>query len=207
MPTRRRTPKQERSQATVDAIVEAAARLLAEEGYARLSTSRVAERAGVSVGTLYQYFRSKEAIVEALVHRLAEERIAQFGATLASLVEQDPPLEDGIRVLLDATLAAMRVRPELARRLLIEAPRSGRTDLEHAWRRRVIELVRAVLHRRRDQVRDAADLELVAWLVVTAGFAVLQDANAYRPELLEGDLLRDELTRLAHGYLSIARTG
>ena len=70
----RRKPKQERAVATVDAVIEAAARILIDDGYARLTTNRVAERAGVSVGTLYQYFRSKEAILEALVQRIADER-------------------------------------------------------------------------------------------------------------------------------------
>ena len=198
---RRRTPRQERALATVDAVVEAAALLIVEDGYARLTTNRVAERAGVSVGTLYQYFRSKEAVVEALVQRIADERIEMFGRTLVALVDQDPPLEDGIRVLLDATLSAMRVRPQLAQRLLLEAPRAGRTDLEHEWRRRVIAQVRAVMHGRRERIRDGADVEMMAWVAVTASFAVLQDAVAYRPELLEGDVLRDELTVLAHRYL------
>src|SRR5262249_8470007 len=60
----RRKPKQERALATFDAVIEAAARILVEDGYAKLTTNRVAERAGVSVGTLYQYFRSKEQIIE-----------------------------------------------------------------------------------------------------------------------------------------------
>lgn len=196
----RRTPKQERAQATVDAVVEAAARLLIEDGYDRLSTNRVAERAGVSIGTLYQYFPNKEAIVESLVHRLADERIAAFGATLTRLAQSDLPLHEGVSTLLDGTLAVMRVRPELTRRLLLEAPRGGRLDLERAWIGRITELVKAVLHRRRDKVRDG-DGELMAYITVTASFAVLQDAMAYRPELFDGDVLRDELTVLAARYL------
>lgn len=197
----RRKPKQGRAHATVDAVVEAAARILVDDGYVKLTTNRVAEKAGVSVGTLYQYFRSKDEIVEALAQRIADDRIAMFGETLRALAAFDPPLEDGIRGLVDATLAAMRVRPQLARRLLLDTPRTGRSELEHEWRRRVIEQVRAVLLMRRDRIRDAPDYELLAWLVVTASFAVLQDALAYRPELLDSEVLRDELVHLAHRYL------
>lgn len=196
----RRTPKQERAQATVDAVVEASARILVEEGFARLSTNRLAERAGVSVGTLYQYFPNKESVVEALVHRIAEERIGVFASTLGDLSQTDLEIEEGVRRLLDAILAAMRVRPALARRLLLEAPRGGRLDLEEAWRRRCTELVRAAMYRRRDRVR-AGDVDLMAHIVVTGAFAVLTDAAAYRPELLDGDALRDELARLAARYL------
>ncbi|MEZ4240291.1 MAG: TetR/AcrR family transcriptional regulator [Myxococcota bacterium] len=182
-------------------MIEAAARILIDDGYDRLTTNRAAERAGVSIGTLYQYFGNKEAIVEALVQRIADERISAFGDTLRALAEQDLPLHEAVEVLLDGTLAAMRVRPELSRRLLLEAPRGGRLDLEHAWVARCIELVRAVMYRRRDRFREG-DVELMASVAVTGAFAVLQDAAAHRPELLEGDVLRDELTLLASRYLS-----
>jgi AcrR family transcriptional regulator len=196
----RRTPKQERAQATVDAVVEAAARILVEDGYARLSTNKVATRAGVSVGTLYQYFSDKEAIVAAIVDRLAEERIGTFASTLLGMADADIELEDGLRILLDATLAAMRVRPQLARRLMLEAPRGGRLDLEHEWKTRCTEIARSVMYRRREKVR-AGDVDLMAHVVITAAFAVLTDAVAWRPELIDTDVLRDELAALAARYL------
>ena len=74
----RRTPRQGRAQATVDAVVEATARILVEDGYGPLSTNRIAKRAGVGIGTLYQYFPDKEAIVEALIDRLVAEQIEAF---------------------------------------------------------------------------------------------------------------------------------
>jgi AcrR family transcriptional regulator len=199
--TERRTPKQERAQATVDAIVEAAARILVEEGWARLSTNRVAERAGVSVGTLYQYFRDKEAIVETLVDRIAEQRIEAFGARVMGVVGMDGLLlDEALELLVDGTLAAMRIRSELARRLLLEAPRGGRLDLEREWRRRCTDVVRAAMYRRNEHVRPG-NHDLMAHVIVTGCFAVLQDALAYRPELLEGPALRTELLVLARGYL------
>ena len=58
----RNEPKQERSRRLVEAILEAAIRVLARDGAAAFTTIRVAERAGVSVGSLYQYFPDKQAI-------------------------------------------------------------------------------------------------------------------------------------------------
>jgi len=65
----RRRPRQARSRATYDSILEAAAQVLARDGAAALTTNRVAERAGVSIGTLYQYFPDKAAIVLAAARR------------------------------------------------------------------------------------------------------------------------------------------
>jgi AcrR family transcriptional regulator len=198
--TQRRAPRQERAQATVDAVVEAAALLIVEDGYARLSTNRIARRAGVSVGTLYQYFPHKEAIIEALVLRMADEQIVAFGQALRDVAAREPGVELGIAAIVDAVFLAVRVRPALARRLLLEAPRGDVAQVDHAWRQRCTELLRASMYARREVFRSG-DVELMASTLVAAGFAILQDALAYRPELLDGDVLRDELTVLASRYL------
>ncbi len=70
-------PLQERSRATVDALVEATARILVREGFEKASTNRIAEVAGVSVGSLYQYFPSKEALVAAVIDRHNREIMGQ----------------------------------------------------------------------------------------------------------------------------------
>ena len=78
---KRRNPKQARGQATVGAVLEAAFQILEEDGEARLTTNLIAERAGVSIGTLYQYFEDPEAILAAMGQRQAEatrERITSI---------------------------------------------------------------------------------------------------------------------------------
>ena len=69
----RKLASQERSRATVDALLEATTRVLLKEGYDRASTNRIAEVAGVSIGSLYQYFPSKEALVAAVIDRHQQE--------------------------------------------------------------------------------------------------------------------------------------
>ena len=68
-PKERKQPTQDRSTATVEAIVEAAIRILRADGWAQLTTTRVAQRAGVSVGSLYQYFPNREAIAVEIVRQ------------------------------------------------------------------------------------------------------------------------------------------
>jgi AcrR family transcriptional regulator len=75
----RKLPKQERSEATVESILDAAAQVFERHGYAAGTTSRIAERAGVSIGSLYQYFPNKDAILVALVHRHLAESTAALG--------------------------------------------------------------------------------------------------------------------------------
>src|SRR6185437_15341352 len=93
----RKLPRQDRSRATVDAILEAAARVLVKEGFERTTTNRVAEAAGVSVGSLYQYFPSKEALVAALVDRHNEEMRAEVLAALERV--RTLPLEQAARAM------------------------------------------------------------------------------------------------------------
>ena len=128
----RRTPVQRRSTATVEAIVEAAAQVFERHGYAAGTTNRIAERAGVSIGTLYQYFPNKDAILVALIERHLDEGIARLGPVLAELVEHPPPVRVGIERLLDGLLELHRHQPALHRVLFEEAPRPaalrGRLD-------------------------------------------------------------------------------
>lgn len=71
----RKAPRQSRSQATVEVILEAATRVLAKESLAGFNTNRVAEVAGISIGSLYQYFPNKAALTAALIERAQNELI------------------------------------------------------------------------------------------------------------------------------------
>src|SRR5262245_18451911 len=76
----RKVPRQERARATIDALLTATARILVKEGFDRASTNRIAEEAGVSVGSLYQYFPGKEALVAALIERHIDEMTSLFAS-------------------------------------------------------------------------------------------------------------------------------
>src|SRR3982751_2095378 len=81
----RKVASQERSRATVDALVEATARILVKEGFDKASTNRIADKAGVSVGSLYQYFPSKEALVAAVIERHQGQILKTVRSELAQL--------------------------------------------------------------------------------------------------------------------------
>jgi AcrR family transcriptional regulator len=109
----RKTPRQRRSAATVDAILEAAAHILERQGLAALTTNGVAERAGASIGSLYQYFPNKEAVLAALIRR---ERVA-LAASVAAALNGPGGFAAQLDRLVAAAVAHQLARPALARAL------------------------------------------------------------------------------------------
>jgi len=104
----RREPQQQRSRDRIERVLEAAERVLVEEGPAGLTTTRVAEVAGISVGSLYQYFPDKDAIVSALALRYVE----QFEALANSFEPHENATVTAVAAeILDAFVAAFRARP------------------------------------------------------------------------------------------------
>src|SRR4051812_12682186 len=90
----RKNASQDRSRATVDALVEATARILVKDGFDRASTNRIAETAGVSIGSLYQYFPGKDALVAEVINRHTEDLMQVVRDALAEVIEL--PLERAV---------------------------------------------------------------------------------------------------------------
>lgn len=120
--TPRKKPRQRRARLTVDAILEATARVLVARGWAGTTTNHVAERAGVSVGTLYEYFPGKEALLAALVGRHLDEAEARLDALAEGLAASGPTLEGVVRAIVLAMLDLHAAAPRLHRVLFEEAP-------------------------------------------------------------------------------------
>jgi AcrR family transcriptional regulator len=130
----RKPPRQDRSRTTVEAILEAAIDLLGAHGYARTSTNRIAARAGVSVGSLYQYFPNKDAIVTALFerHALGIEEIVL--AALADLRRADVPIRKAFHRMLLGFRAMHDANPKLAR--AVDPEMDGRRQIADVVRQR-----------------------------------------------------------------------
>jgi AcrR family transcriptional regulator len=194
----RKKPTQARSRRTVDAIVEATARVLVAEGYERTTTNRVAEVAGVSVGSLYQYFPSKEALVAAVVDRHADEMMTVFYSALAGAAAL--PVELAARRVIEAIFDAHQVEPELHRVCVEQIPRVGRL-------RRLLEdldthasaALSAYLERNRASLR-VRDVSIATFLVVHAVDAVLHRSLETRRSI-DKQRLVDELCAMVVRYL------
>src|SRR6516164_3782149 len=202
----RKLASQERSRATVDALLEATARVLLKEGYDRASTNRIAEVAGVSIGSLYQYFPSKEALVAAVIDRHTRE-ISE--ATRNVLVKAAAhPIEVAAREFVSAGIDGHRVNPRLHGVLAEQIPRVGRLENIEANVREGYALVRGYLEAHRDEI-DVADLDLAAFVLVTVVEALTHAAVLRRPDILADDKARrfvDDVTRLVVRYLRTSRS-
>jgi AcrR family transcriptional regulator len=197
----RKNAAQERSRATVDALVEATARILVKDGFDKASTNRIAEAAGVSIGSLYQYFPCKEALIAAVIDRHNRQTTQVARAVLAEVASQ--PIEPATRKLVAAAVAAHRIDPKLHRVLAEQIPRVGRLEKVEAFSRENFALFRAYLERHRDEVA-VDDLGLAAFVCVTSIEALTHNAVLHHAKVLSDaamDALVDAATRMVVGYL------
>lgn len=194
-------PQQARSRATVDALVEAAEQILVEEGWEGLTTNRVAERAGASVGTLYQYFANKEAIVGLVTERFLDDQLELLRERLLQIMSGgEQALEQVIPPMVHALVEIKEIRPRLSRVLFDQIPSGGQIEALSYWNARAIPMIVAALKARREEVR-AIDLELGAHVLVNAVHGIIHATILDRPELLGGEGLGDEIAALVVRYL------
>ncbi len=197
---RRRRPIQRRSRLTVELILEAAAQIFEERGYARGTTNHIAERAGFSVGTLYQYFPNKDALLVALTEQHLAEATAFLQAELALDPSGLPPLDDLLRRIVGATVRLHARRPRLHQVLFEEAPRPP--ELREAWRRverEMTDTLEALL--RAWPGIDLPEPRLAAWIVVQTVESLCHHLVLHRDEPVCEELFVDEVALLLRGYL------
>lgn len=197
----RKNALQARSRATVDALVEATARILTRDGFEKASTNRIAEVAGVSVGSLYQYFPSKEALVAVVIERHNEEIMGIVRTALAEVAGL--PLDKAVRKLVTVAIQAHRINPKLHRVLAEQIPRTGQLKDVEAFNREIHTLVHTYLESRRKEMRKI-DLDVATFICVSAIEAVAHNTVLHGAEMLSEKMVRtlvEETTRLVVGYL------
>jgi AcrR family transcriptional regulator len=181
----------------VDALLEAAARVLVEDGYEGATTKRVAEVAGVSIGSLYQYFPSKEALVGGLCERLAE-RVTLLCEGLRA--RRGEPLERAVPDLVRGMVAVYAANPRLQRVLVEQLPRLEGLEVLRDAEARMESIIRGELAQLREGLRPQ-NVELAVFVLLRAVRSVTWSAVLERPELLEDPALVEELSALVLGYL------
>ena len=196
----RKKASQNRSRALVDTLIEATARVLVKEGFDQASTNRIAAKAGVSVGSLYQYFPNKEALVAAVMERHRRDLLQMARATLAEAATL--PLEPAVRKLVGVSIKAHSVDPKLHRVLAEQIPRTGSENTE-TFNQENYALFRAYLEAHGAEIRPV-DLGLATFICVTTIHALTHTAVLHHPDSFSGEAyeaLISEATRLIVGYL------
>ncbi len=161
----RKAARQSRARETVEAILEAAGRMVSRDGLAGLTTNRVAEMAGVSIGSLYQYFPGKDAVLHALVQREFNRVVDGHVAFIEALDSSRMTLEQAVEGMVNQVILSQAAPWPLYRALLesVLSIRHLRFTLENDTR--VLEAVRAKL---RDYCPDEQALEAATFVALYA---------------------------------------
>lgn len=196
--TARKEPRQSRSRATVNVILEAAIRVLEQEGPDAATTSRIADVAGVSVGTLYQYFANRDAILNALQDREFERAMSMMQRVL-----QDPAASsrDVARSVVVHLLELYHAAPALHRMLAVEALRLTPTERVQAFDMRMVLVIRSFLGARARRVMPKHP-DTAAFVIYQSVRAAMLAYLLEQPPGTTDAMLIDELTDLIVRYLS-----
>lgn len=194
LPDPRKRPRQARSVATFEAILEAAARILESLGFAGFNTNAVAELAGVSIGSLYQYFPSKEALIVELIRR---ER-AKLSTHIVEAIQQHDAadLKDKLKLIIQAAVQHQLSRPQLARTLEFASELIGKdfeeSQLQHELETMISDLfIRSgILHA---QIAAQDVIALSKGMINAAGVAGESDLND----------LQQRVEKAVFGYLNL----
>lgn len=183
----------------MEAILEAAVRVLVREGYEGATTSRIAEVSGYGVGSLYDYFPNKEALVAALIERHAEGMVSVVESTFRA--HSGSPLPVAVRAWVESGIEAHLASPELHKVLVEQVPRVGDMKRVGAFEQRIAGLVRSYLECHAGEI-GRSDLSLAAFVVAQAVVSLTHKAAAERPETLGDGRLVEEVGDLVLGYLA-----
>jgi AcrR family transcriptional regulator len=192
----RKAPQQARASATVETILQAATRVLSSGALAGFTTNRIAEVAGVSVGSLYQYFPNKAALVAALIER------AQ--TSLADAIEQSckrsqgQPLATLLAGLVDVAIEHQFGNALLAAALDHEEQRLPLQEVLNSAQSRIVKAVRAALHKHPELAGAPVSPAAAADCLTIAKALIETEAAQTHPALAD---LRKRVLRALHGYL------
>jgi AcrR family transcriptional regulator len=192
-----RKPKQRRARQTVEAILDAVVRILKREGIQAVTTNRIATVAGVSIGSLYQYFPDKRAIFVAL-HQRHIEQIDRLVET--KLVENaESPLDVLIRAMVGAVVDAHVTDPKLYEALLTEVPHRAEGTRDFAVR--LHGAFRLAIAARSSELKTHRNLDKVVFVVTHMVEALSHGAALRRPPGLSLAAAREEAVRAVLAYL------
>jgi AcrR family transcriptional regulator len=196
----RKTPQQERSRFMVTSILDATARVLVEFGFSRTSTNLVAERAGVSIGSLYQYFPSREALVAGVGRRYAEEKRAKLEALL--LKKSGDNLRQDITTVINAIEQAQAADPELSYALVREVPKLGDLDWREEVEARSLALAQRFLSKHASEIRKDINHQAAGFIIAKSIEGVMTALTQARMTKFKANSIKLEFVEMVVRFLS-----
>lgn len=161
----RKVGRQSRARDTVDAIVQASRQIVSRDGVRKLTTNRIAELAGVSVGSLYQYFPGKDAVIQAVIERDFNGAVDGFVDTIRSIDRATVPLDVAVRRIVDRVFDAQVERGPFYRAIRLATLSFAHLRFTLDNDARVLAALREKLGEYGDEV-DAGNLELATFVLL-----------------------------------------
>lgn len=195
-----KTPTQERSRQTVATILDACSRLLISEGFYSITTDKIAKEAGVSIGSLYQFFGNKESVVQAVVKNLLEEDKRILADRMRSI--SPLPAEQRIRAMLELAFEICRRNSEL---------RSKLTTIQYyvaeaSYMTETIRYFQEVVKYNLPAI-PGRDMEKVSYVIVNAFIGMVNTMCVDKPDYINDQGILAEMTALLYKYLDLNPNG
>lgn len=194
----RKTATQDRARFTINAIMEAAAHILRKEGYSRLNTNYIATQAGISIGSLYQYFPNKETIIV----ELRQQHFKKARDEMLKAYQQIEGLsfEAASRLLLETTIKVHQIDPELHRLISTQIPQLYLSEDDNSSDS-VRKILEQFFYAYKKSLRPNLDIPLAAHISYQLVVSVTHTAVIDEPELLNHPKFVDELLRMLLVYV------
>lgn len=191
-----KAPTQERSRQTVATILDACSRLLISEGFYAITTDKIAKEAGVSIGSLYQFFGNKESVVQAVVRNVIEEDKRIFSEKMRAISPLPPELR--IRKMIELSVETLRhnyiLRSKLSTIQYYVAESSYISESLKFFQ----EVVRYNL-----PALPGRDMDKVSYLMVNSFIGLTGTMAVDAPENINDDTIIEEVVRMFYAYLNL----
>lgn len=193
-----RNPIQDRAQKTVQAILTATTRVLSSDGYEGLNTNRVAEVAGVGIGSLYQYFKNKDQIIHSLIKSYIYKRYTLVQEHLSQSKPQE--LEVAVENVIEALIAAKRANHKFERILELQIPRMGALSLLEKFDQELVDYLKDYFKPFAHEL-NSEQLEFSLYVTIQAVRGTLVGVGLHRPQYLEKPELKSLITQMVLAIL------
>lgn len=194
----KKVPRQARSKATVNSIIQACSHILVEDGYQALTTNKIANVAGVGIGSLYEYFPGKEAIVAAMTQNLIEGHMSILNQELVSINDLD--FEKAMRHWIGTLYGLVINNKKLLHELIFEVPYNNKLIPIPFLQQQLLQLVMKGAARSHEQYEISTTPETLFLITSTTAGTIL--GLAFSPQFgMASDKILDELSATVIGWL------
>ncbi len=194
----RKQPTQERARTTVEAVLAAAAQILETTGFDKTTTNKIAEKAGISIGSLYQYFPNKESLASAMSEAIVKKHASRVEKKISDLRGQS--IDSLLGALITEVVSLYLGNIKMLRIIAKLLPRVNLIPYVVETRKRIVQLIAGELLSRKDEIR-LIDTQLASYVIVNAVMGVFMMIMSDESTNFDQGELTAEILHMTKKYL------